>query len=312
MHTIECQLSAGSQRAGVRFLNDYYAPDPPDSTRRDRNLYVQWVELEGPLDPPPLTFFQLGLSERVGPDGLPESEVSRLAHLVHRIWRRPARPEDLDRLMALPDPGHAADERLLVQVTALLASPHFIFRPEPQSPEAVAGEFRPLSDVELATSLSYFLWGTTPDPALQLIASRGGLSDAEAYRRRVERMLDDPRSLAFSQSFSFQWLQLGALQSLGEQSESSSEAATAEEEPLQLSPGLKEAMVAESVAFFDAVLRQGLSLWQLLEADWTHANEALAEVYGLEGVEGEGLRRVSLASTQRRNAAASTAARRIA
>ena len=305
VHTIECQLSAGSQRAGVRFLNDYYAPDHPDPTRRDRNLYVQWIELEGPLDPPPLTFFQLGLSERVGPDGLPESEVSRLAHLVHRIWRRPARPEDLDRLMALPDPGHAADERLLVQVTALLASPHFIFRPEifrpeSQSPEAVAGEFRPLSDVELATSLSYFLWGTTPDPALQLIASRGGLSDNEAYRRRVERMLDDPRSLAFSQSFSTQWLQLGALQSLGEQSESTSEAATPEGEPLQLSLGLKEAMVAESVAFFDAVLRQGLSLWQLLEADWTHANEVLAEVYGLAGVEGEGLRRVSLASTQRR------------
>jgi hypothetical protein len=304
VHAVECQLASGSHRAGVRFLNDYYVPEHPDPTRRDRNLYVQWVELEGPLDPSPLTPFQSELAGRMGPDGQPESEASRLAHLVHRIWRRPARPADVDRLIALPDPGCAADERLLVQLTALLASPHFIFRPEPESPEGVAeevaGDFRPLSDVELAAKLSYFLWGTTPDPALQLAASRGELTDAEAYRRRVERMLDDPRSLAFSQSFSFQWLQLGALQSLGEQSETSSEAATPEEEPLQLSPGLKEAMVAESVAFFDAVLRQGLSLWQLLEADWTQANEALAEVYGLEGVEGEGLRRVSLASTQRR------------
>jgi len=297
---VECQLTAGSHRAGVRFLNDYYVPEHPDPTRRDRNLYVQWIELEGPLDPPPLTPFQSELAERMGPGGQPESEVSRLAHLVHRIWRRPARPADVERLLALPDPGAAADERLLVQLTALLASPHFIFRPEPESPEEVAGEVHPLSDSELAARLSYFLWGTTPDPALQLAASRGELTGAEAYRRRVEHMLDDPRSLAFSQSFSIQWLQLGGLQLLGAQSVDSPEVGATEEQPPQLGPGLKQAMVAESVAFFDAVLRQGLSLWQLLEADWTHANEALAEVYGLEGVEGEALRRVSLASTPRR------------
>ncbi len=300
VHAVECQLAAGSHRAGVRFLNDYYVPEHPDPTRRDRNLYVQWIELEGPLDPPPLTPFQAQLAGRMGPDGQPEPEASRLAHLVHRIWRRPARAGEVDRLLALPDPGCAADERLLVQLTALLASPHFVFRPEPETLGDVEGDLRPLSDVELASCLSYFIWGTTPDPELQLAAGRGELTDAKAYRHRVERMLDDPRSIAFSRSFSIQWLQLGGLQLLGAQSEGASEADSTEEGPLEPSPGLKRAMVAESVAFFDAVLRRGLSLWQLLEADWTHANEALAQIYGLEGVDGEGLRLVSLATTQRR------------
>ena len=300
VYAVDCQLTAGSHRAGVRFLNDYYVPEHPDPTRRDRNLYVQWIELTGPLDPPPLTPFQQALAGRMGPDGQPESEARRLAHLVHRIWRRPARTGEVDRLMALPDSEGAADDRLLVQLTALLASPYFIFRPEPEPRGEVAGELRALSDVELASSLSYFLWGTTPDPDLQLAASRGGLTDSKAYRLRVERMLDDPRSRALSESFSTQWLQLGGLQSLEAQSESSSDAAPTGGESVELSAALKQAMVAESVSFFDAVLRQDLSLWQLLEADWTHANEVLAQVYGIEGVEGEGLRRVSLASTQRR------------
>ena len=172
-HFVECQLEAGSHRVGAHFLNDYYVPDHPDPTRRDRNLYVLWIELEGPLDAPPLTPFQLALAQRVGPDGLPESEAGRLAHLVHRIWRRPARAEDIERLLALPGPEAAADERLRIQLTALLASPHFIFRLEPAPSGAESGELRALGGSELASRLSYFLWGTTPDEELQLAASRG-------------------------------------------------------------------------------------------------------------------------------------------
>jgi hypothetical protein len=294
-HFVECQLEAGSHRVGAHFLNDYYVPDHPDPTRRDRNLYVLWIELEGPLDAPPLTPFQLALAQRVGPDGLPESEAGRLAHLVHRIWRRPARAEDIERLLALPAPEAAADERLRIQLTALLASPHFLFRLEPAPPGAESGELRALGGSELASRLSYFLWGTTPDEELQLAASRGELSETVGYRRWVARLLDDPRSLAFSQSFSTQWLQLGGLQV-----EVQAGAGAGQEGQGAGDSALRQVMAAESVAFFDAVLREGLSLWQLLEADWTQANGALGELYGLEGVEGGGLRRVSLASTERR------------
>jgi len=284
--SVEVQLDRGAHRVGVRFLNDYYDPEHPDPTRRDRNLHVYWIELEGPLDAPPPTDFQLALTQRVGPDGQPEGEASRLAYLVHRIWRRPAQPSEIERLKAMPDPEASADLRLRWQLTALLTSPHFIFRLEPDPPGAADGERRPLVDDELAVRLSYFLWGTTPDEELQQAANLGELSDAGKYRDWVQRLVDDPRSRSFSRSFSSHWLQIQGhrlVQGADAKSES-----------------LRQAMAEESALFFDTILRGNLSLWQLLEADWTLANQVLAEVYGVPDVTGEEHQRVSLASTQRR------------
>jgi hypothetical protein len=219
-----------------------------------------------------------------------ESILSRLATLA---YRRPVEPEDLVGPMEFYDAGRAqGDFELGVRtgLQAILASPSFIFRLERQSPEAEPGEPYRLADVDLASRLSFFLWGTVPDERLLEIAAAERLSDPAVLEQQVERMLADPRSEALATRFASQWLRL---QDADKNSPDS-----------YLYPDftaqLRRDMVRETQLFFDHLVREDRSLFDIIDADYTFLNDRLARHYGIPGVVGEHFRLVEYPDATRR------------
>lgn len=272
-YEVRLELDPGEHELGLAFINDYKEEE------RDRNLFVARVELVGPLDALEATPFQ----RRFFPTDLEEEPggarraLERLAPLV---WRRPVDAQELHELTGIAPEVAPERERLRTALVALLVSPHFLFRVEPE-PEA--GE-RPLDGHELATRLAAFLWSSVPDEELLARAAEGGLRDPEALRTEVRRMLRDARASRLAQGFASGWLQL-------ERQEAS------RPDPARFprfDPGLWRAMRQETELFFEALLREGRPVSELLGSDFTFANERLAEHYGLDGVRGTHMRRVGV------------------
>ena len=219
-----------------------------------------------------------------------ESIFSRLATLA---YRRPVTSEDLAGPMAFYDRGAAESGFELgvrTGLQAILASPSFLFRLERQSPEAEAGESYRIADMDLASRLSFFLWGTGPDEELLELAVAERLSDPRVLERQVERMLADPRSEALTTRFASQWLRL---QDADKNSPDS-----------YLYPDftgqLRTDMVRETQLLFEHIVREDLSLFELVTADYTFLNERLARHYGIPGVAGPEFRRVEYPDATRR------------
>lgn len=211
-----------------------------------------------------------------------ESIISRLATAA---YRRPIAAEDLTRLMTLYDRA-SAEEGFEIGVRtalqAILASPQFLFRLEEQPRGVQPDEGYRLSDLALATRLSYFLWATAPDDELVELAASGQLSESNVLDQQVERMLADPRSEALATRFAHQWLQM---QDVGKN----------QPEPFlypNFSGQLSDAMVRETELLFNHVVREDRSLLELFNADYTFVNERLARHYGIDGISGSEFRRV--------------------
>lgn len=274
------ELSAGEHQFGVAFVNDYYQPDAADPADRDRNLYVTWMEIEGPLGPPQKSRFHLGLLQRIGAS--PEPLRAALTDVARRAYRRPPTELEIERLASLAEPDEAWEATLQRALIAILVSPNFLFRVE--QPPAAGSEERPLDDHELATRLAYFLWSSMPDEALFRQAELGRLREGPVLLGEVDRMLGSARSGALVESFAGQWLQLRSIERVAP-------------DPRRF-PGfdqeLREAMAAESSLLFEAVLREDRPVRELLTADFTFLNQRLADHYGLSGVRGSRMRRVAL------------------
>ena len=278
-HVARLRLDAGKHALGIAFLNDFYDPKATDPGERDRNLLVEWVELEGPLDPPRLTEFQRRLL------GDPKAERRAvLAELVKRVWRRPARADELDRLAKLAPKDASVASAAREALVALLVSPNFLFRVEDDTGRTSKGGVRALDDWELATRLSYFLWNSTPDDALLARAAAKELTKPDALAAEVERMLRDPRATALARDFAPQWLQIRALERVAP-------------DPTRFpkfDASLRDAMREETELFVDAIVRERRPVSELLTADFTFLNEELAAHYGVPGVHGSEMRRVRL------------------
>ena len=220
-----------------------------------------------------------------------ESIIERLAT---QAYRRPLDQGDLADLMKFYDLA-AAEEGFEVGVRggleAILASPVFLFRLEGEPAGARPGELYRLSDVDLATRLSFFLWASEPDQELFEVAARGQLSDPQVLDGQVERMLKDPRAETLATRFAHQWLRL---QDVG---------ADVWPEPFfypDFSAQLAEGFVRETELFFQHLLQEDRSFLEFFTADYTFVNERLAQHYGIEGVSGERFRRVQYPNDQRR------------
>jgi len=234
-------------------------------------LIVDWVEWEGPIGGTP-------------PDlggGQPREILDRF---VTRAFRRPARPAEVDRLLALVESetkkGETPGAALKTGLLAALCSKDFFYLVE-GSPDRAGGR---LTDWELASRLSYFLWSTPPDAPLLEAARDGSLSRPEALRAQVQRMLCDPRIERFASSFPRQWLRLAKVGMFPPDKKLYPE----------YDEHLQKSMVQETTATFREVLFKNLSLREFLDADWTMLNARLAEHYGIPGVEGDEFRRVAL------------------
>lgn len=288
-------LAAGAAHLSVAFLNDYYQADAADPRQRDRNLLVDWIEVEGPLDPFPPTASE----RRLFPCGGDHAHTRACAppllrRLASRAWRRPVSEPDVASLLALVDAALAAGDSLTdalrQALAAVLVSPRFLFRTEldaaPDDPTA----HRPLEGFELAARLSYLVWSSVPDERLQGLAEQGLLGNPAIVADEVSRLLRDPRAIALVENFAAQWLQLRMLQT----------AAPDPSEFPDFDEALREAMRLESELFVEAIVREGRPLAELLDADFTFLNERLAKHYGIGGVTGERMRRVRVVDPARR------------
>ncbi len=209
-----------------------------------------------------------------------------------RAFRRPVTHVEIGRLMRFVEAtlanGDGVDAGIKLALTAVLVSPHFLFRVELDTPPGSDIEHR-LNDYELATRLSYFLWSSMPDEELFRLAASGKLNDTRTLVGQVRRMLRDPKSRALAENFAGQWLQTRAL-------------AEATRDPFRFPPfddDLRRAMGQETELFFDHVVREDRSVLDLLTGEYTFVNDRLARHYGIHGVEGGHFRRVSLSGTGR-------------
>jgi len=207
-------------------------------------------------------------------------------------YRRPLTAADLKGLMGFYDQGaRDGDFEIGIRTVleAILASPHFIFRFEELPPNARPGERYALSDIDLASRLSFFLWGTPPDEKLIAVARNGTLSSPAVLKAQTLRMLADPRSQSLSQRFATQWLRLPDIEKV-------------HPDALQyphFHEQLSHAMQRETQLFFDGIVRENRSVLDLYRADYTYVNELLAGHYGIPGVTGDAFRKVKYPDDRR-------------
>jgi hypothetical protein len=214
-----------------------------------------------------------------------------LTTLAHRAYRRPVTADDLAPLMELYEAarkdGSTFDAGIEQALRLVLASPKFLFRVE--TPPA-ASRAEPVSDLELASRLSFFLWSSIPDDELLKVAEQGRLDEPAVLQAQVERMLKDPRSRALVDSFASQWLRLRNLRS---------HTPIARDFP-NFDNELREAFRIETELFFESIIREDRSVLDLLNADYTYVNERLARHYGIPNVYGSHFRRVTVTQDARR------------
>jgi uncharacterized protein DUF1592/uncharacterized protein DUF1588/uncharacterized protein DUF1587/uncharacterized protein DUF1595/predicted xylan-binding protein with Ca-dependent carbohydrate-binding module/uncharacterized protein DUF1585/cytochrome c len=278
---VTLEVEAGEHEFGARFLNDHYAPDHPDPGERDRNAHVASLALVGPLDPAPETPFIRFVDDELGRGGV----AGALSALGLRVWRRPLEPEELARLLSFTSDDVPAHTRIRTGLVALLASPNFLYKVERAEPSPAQRQF------ELASRLAFFLWASAPDEELLARASRGELERPDVREAEVSRMLRDARSSSLAEEFAAQWLGWRALTlrvARTQRVKATSSRGRLPEEYLALLDSMRQ----ESEAFFDAMLREERPLSEFLEADFAFVDERLAQLYGIEGVTGEGVRRV--------------------
>jgi cytochrome c553 len=214
-----------------------------------------------------------------------------LTKLARRAFRRPVNPTDVQPLLAFYERGRREadfDSGIEQALEALLVAPEFLFRAEQDPRGAAAAGVHRISDLELASRLSFFLWSSIPDDELLDAAEHGKLKNPAVLQEQVRRMLDDPRSQALVSNFAGQWLYTRNI-------------ATVRPDPglFRFDVSLREAMQKETALFFDSILREDRSVLDFLRADYTFVNERLAQHYGIPNVYGPQLRRVTLADPNR-------------
>jgi mono/diheme cytochrome c family protein len=216
-----------------------------------------------------------------------------LASLVRRAYRQPAAPEDVARVMEFYRASRkngTFDAGIQLALQRILASPKFVLRAE-RDPEAVpSGTAYRISDVELASRLSFFLWSSIPDDELLTLAARGALRNPAVLEQQVRRMLRDDRSRALVDNFAAQWLQLRNLQRVTPDNDLFPE----------FDDNLRHSFAREVELLFAAVMREDRSVLELLSADYTFVDERLARHYGIPNVYGSQFRRVTVTDEARK------------
>jgi len=222
------------------------------------------------------------------PNSGPACLETILSSLARRAYRRPvtkAEVASLTRFVGLAkQEGLSTEQGLQLAIQAVLVSPHFLFRVERDSDPA---QPRPVTDLELASRLSYFLWSSMPDEELLALAEAKKLRLVVAAQ--VKRMLADPKSAAFADNFAGQWLEIRNLDSV-------------KPDPVKFpawNVELRDAMKAETRLFFQGMLTGNRPMAEFLDAKYSFLNETLAKHYGIEGITGPDFRRVELANPQR-------------
>jgi hypothetical protein len=215
-----------------------------------------------------------------------------LSSLATEAYRRAASNEDVESLMEFygeARKGHDFEAGIKAALQALLASPKFVFRFESTPTTAKAGQTYRISDIDLASRLSFFIWNTVPDAELVKVASAGTLHTPAVLEKQVRRMLADQRAEAMSTRFASQWLRLQDVEKIHPDA--------------LLFPGfdneLAQSYTRETELFFDSIVREDRNILDVLTADYTFVNERIARVYRLPNIVGENFRRVTVPDERR-------------
>lgn len=291
-YAFDIALAAGSRTVVVSFLNDYYDA----AAGLDRNLYVDWVEIDGPAGLPPGADDIKAKLLPCTPAPGAEAECTRqvLTAFTERAWRRPLTTAEIDALVELAESarldGDPWEESIRLALKNVLVSPHFLFRVE-LDPEPTSLVAHPVGDYELASRLSYFLWSSMPDDELFAAAKAGSLQDPAELQDQVVRMLADERAEALVANFAGQWLYFRAI------------GPNIAKDPTMFpmfDEELRTSMRTEMEMFFRSFVTEGRSLRELLTSDTTYVDARLAAHYGLPAPQGAGFVEVALGDTPRR------------
>jgi mono/diheme cytochrome c family protein len=300
-------VKAGLHRVGVTFLATNYAPDNNindvflRSTIETGGIpgyqffpHVGKVRVEGPLhaarasDTPsrPKIFLCRPAS---GATSRQEEACARtiLTTLARRAFRRPATPADVEMLMGFYTSGRQAgsfDGGIEKALRRLLADPEFVYRREAAPANVPSGGAYRISDLALASRLSFFLWSTMPDDDLLTVAEQGRLHEPATLEKQVRRMLADPKSAELIGNFAGQWLNLRALDTITPNPSVYPD----------FDGNLRSGFRREVELLFDTIVHEDRSVLELLTADYTFVDERLARHYGIPNVYGSRFRRVTL------------------
>ncbi|HEY6341748.1 MAG TPA: DUF1592 domain-containing protein [Bryobacteraceae bacterium] len=302
---VRIPVKAGIHTVGVTFLATTQVP-VDDLNRHNLRSVLESGPLEGFTFSP-----QVGQVIIRGPyDGKPAKDLASrrkimvcepagssdeipcatkiLSELARRAYRRPLKAADLEDLLSEyqngRNQGHDFEAGIERALQAILADPEFVFRGEAIPAGINPGQPYRISDVELASRLSFFLWSGPPDDELLALASQNRLRDAGILEQQTRRMLGDPRSRALVTNFGGQWLQLRNL---------------ASSSPIALDfpdfdDTLREAFKTETEMLLESVIREDRNVAELLDADYTFVNERLARHYGIPNIYGSQFRRIKL------------------
>lgn len=295
LRDIRFSATAGQHELAVTFLHRSFA----ESDERTRTIALEGgqeriqaahaLQIRGPLsvsgmsNSPSRDRIFLCEPRDAAEDRLCATEI--VSTLAERAFRRPVDESDLLGLMAFYDAGAAAadfDNGVRDALSAILASPHFLYRAE----SADTGGAVTLSDLELASRLSFFLWSSVPDQALLDLAGQNQLGDPEILTAAVSRMLADERAVSLVDDFAFQWLDIAKLDEIVPDRGQFPHASNL------LDP--RELLREELRLFVDSILRSDRSITELMTAEHTYLNERLAMHYGIENVKGARFREVVL------------------
>ena len=215
-----------------------------------------------------------------------------LSTLAHRAYRRPLAEDEVDSLLSVYDKGEKQtgfNNGIELALQRILAGPEFLFRIEKEPASAKPGTVYPVTDLDLASRLSFFLWSSIPDDELLSLAENGELRKPGLLEKQVNRMLADPRADTFIRNFGEQWLALRKIDLAAPQKAIFP----------SFDGSLRVAMKKELAKWFDYMVREDKSVLDMLTADYTFVNQRLAEHYGIEGIYGDNFRKITLDTPER-------------
>jgi len=290
-------VKRGRRELAVGFLNPFEDKRQTDVTKRFRTLSIDYIEVTGPI-------VKRTAKSEATHNGIfvaqPGSALSKrdaakkiIENFAGRAYRRPISKAQTERLLTLFDmadkkgEGFEASVRLMLE--AVMISPNFLFRIEKDLGSKGSTKPYPIDQFDLASRLSFFIWSSIPDKELYDLARQGKLQNPATIERQVKRMLADPRSKALAENFFGQWFQLRDLQAVSPDPDTFKE----------FTDEIRQAMIDEATLFFDEIIRRDRSILELIDARYTYLNENLAKHYGITGVKGEEMRRVTLGNRNR-------------
>lgn len=308
LKNIRFKARAGQRKVAVTFLARSFAEHEGRLTSlvpgggEERIPKIRSIEIRGP-------FSVDGVSETASrkrvftcyPQSADEEDACArqiLATVGRRAYRRTITPDELDVLMASYQrarAGQSFDAGIRGGLTRILASPKFLFRSEPAPEGATPGSIVPVTDLQLASRLSFFLWSNLPDDELLDLAEQGRLQDERVLEQQIKRMLADPKASTLASNFAFQWLGLRKLEDI--EPDPNIFPFAGNHRDTGADP--RAEYVKEVVLFVDSIFRENRSVLELLNGKHTFLNEKVALLYGITDVKGDRFRRVELADSRR-------------